>query len=153
MNWEAHNFSPTTTNPWVAYPDTAGSIAIPEEQQPLGIYLFNSATNARYLVYGGAKFPVDSSALNAMGYSSPPQADPPPAIIDNLSTIPVDGTILKEFTGLTIYLVQGGTKHEFPSITSFAGLTYFASHGFSPGDICVLPDGSLSAIPDGSPLS
>jgi NTE family protein len=162
MNWEAHKFSPTTINPWVAYPKPDGSIAVPAEQQPLGMLLLHNTTNALYLIYGGAKFPVTMVQLNAMGYSAPVASDPPSGIIDNLPTISVDGTLLREFSnGLAIYLIEGGKKRliatTFWISQAMAGIPGFSnpfsgSPRLSLGDIGLVPDGSLSAIPDGSPL-
>ena len=56
-----------------------------------------------------------------------------------------DGTLLKELSKPTVYVVYGGAKFGIPSPEVFNAL------GFSWGNIRVVPDGALAPIPNGIP--
>jgi len=104
-----------------------------------------------YVVAGGAKFQFGSMAeYNALGYGSVLWRNVPQAPLDQIGdapgNLPSNGTLLKG-TGANIYLMQGGVRKTFQSMTQFTNL------GYQTSNIVNVSDGPLLALPDGGNLS
>lgn len=68
-----------------------------------------------YIVQGGAKFGFPSwDSLIAMGLTGRDIQVLPAGVVDTIPDVPVDGTLLKEFGGETVYVVQGGARFVVP---------------------------------------
>ncbi len=103
---------------------------------------------AVYVIYGNAKFWIPSpQVFSAMGFNWNNVKVVPDGSLTCMSGVPIDGTLLKEFSTAPVYVMKNGKKCWISSPQVFNRL------GFNWGDVRVVPDGGLSAIPDGPTLT
>jgi hypothetical protein len=110
-----------------------------------GLLLRDPVTRTMYVTCGGAKFPVpDPDTLRAAGGSTAEkEADVPGSILLALSTIPKDGTLLREANSNNVYVIKRGAK------LRIADLRMLNGSGLQSSDVRVLPDDALSHLPYG----
>ena len=60
-----------------------------------------------------------------------------------LSTVPGDGTLVRERSDAAVYVIYGGAKFRVPSAEEFNAL------GYSWADVTVVPNGALTSAPPG----
>jgi hypothetical protein len=110
-----------------------------------GLLLRDPVTRTVYVTCGGAKFPVpDTHFLKAAGGSQADREDDVPAsVLVALSTIPKDGTVLREASSSNIYMIKRGVKLKVPD----AGM--LNDSGFQAADVRVVPDNALNHFPYG----
>lgn len=109
-----------------------------------GVMMREVSAPAVYVMFGGAKFwlSTDEWVRRYGGWDAIKMvAD---GALANVPAAPGEGTLLKEWSSDRVYLMRGGNKCWISSPERFAelGLDWNAVH--------VVPDGGLSAIPDGT---
>jgi len=99
--------------------------------------------------YGGAKFviPADTDVFYGIGALSTRVRFVPIGSLNNISTTPVDGTILQELGTSEVYVLQSGVRYRVMDADSFF------QHGIFEPLIRLVPPMALSLFPDGGPLN
>jgi hypothetical protein len=116
------NQTPAPTYPLVQLPD--GSV-------------MSDATGANlFIVFGGAKFPIDDTFINA---TSPDLSNVSPFISDLPST-PADFTLLREIDRPEVFVVYGGAKFWIPDPPTLHML------GFDFPQVRVIPSGTTAQL-------
>ena len=82
---------------------------------------------------------IPNVSLNAIATGAPLSGPPCPHVL------PPDGTLIRG-SGPEVYVMEGGLKRHVPDLATFAGM------GFLWGNVNLLPDSVLSAIPSGDSL-
>jgi hypothetical protein len=82
---------------------------------------------------------IPNVSLNAIATGTPLSGPPCPHVL------PPDGSLVKG-SGPEVYVMEGGVKRHVPNPATFAGM------GFLWGNVNLLPDSVLSAIPSGVSL-
>ncbi|MFG3604616.1 hypothetical protein [Micromonospora chersina] len=100
-----------------------------------------------YVTYGGHGFHIpDPDTLLRLGFSWADVRVLPRDSLRALRPVPVDGTVLREEHQDPVYLVVDGMLRHVPDPVTFTAL------GLRWDRVGVVPDGSLAALPKGSPL-
>jgi hypothetical protein len=94
--------------------------------------------NDIFVVFGGAKFAVDSA--NSLGLNLANVHMAPATFVDSLSTEPLDGTLLREGGNPRVYVVYGGAKFWIPNPAALSAM------GFNFIEVNVVPPGSLAGL-------
>ena len=100
---------------------------------PVDGTLLGEENGAIWVIFGGARFPVPDPATLARLYGGKPISQLWNGGPETLPAIPVDGTYLREESGIQVYVIQQG--HKVPAQPPYLG----------PVDI--LWDGALAQIP------
>ena len=109
------------------------------------IRAFNDPTV--YVVYGGAKFWItDPAALTALGFSWSDVVVAPSGSLDNVGTVPADGTLLSQLDDPKVYVIEGGQRRWIPDPTTFTTL------GHSWDRVGRVAAGQLNHVPEGPPV-
>ncbi len=96
------------------------------------------------IVYGGARFPIqDVTGLTALGFTPAAVRPVPAGAMAAVSQVPRDYTLLRELSSASIYQVKGGLRCMVPGSQAFNQL------GLVWGNVRVVPDNALAALPDG----
>ena len=116
-----------------------------------GTLLQELGVGSVYVTYGGAKFGVPSAALfNQLGLNWNAIRTVPQGGLAQIPTVPVDGTLLKEYSSPAQYVFYGGARFSIPDPATLLAL------GLGSTPLRVVPDGevvALSAVPvDGTLL-
>jgi len=107
---------------------SANVIAIPADGT-----LLRDEIGSIFVIYGGAKFHVpDPPTLNRL-FPNVPYHQLWNGAFDYIGSIPIDGTLLREESGSTIYIISGGQK----TVTNASGTA----------KVDVLWNGALNQIP------
>jgi hypothetical protein len=97
---------------------------------------------AVYVVYGGAKFWIPSpEVFNRMGFRSDEVQNISDSAIAAIPDVPSDGTLLKEISTPSVYVIQEGVKRHVLSPTSVVTLG---------NKVHIVPDCGLAHIPTGN---
>jgi hypothetical protein len=100
-----------------------------------------------YVAIRGTKFLVTSrEEISALGYSADRMNEVPAGALEAVRDRPPDGTLMRERTGPRVFVYEGGQKRWVtnPQV--------FTRQGYNWKDIKLVPNGSLSDYPDGSPV-
>jgi hypothetical protein len=109
-----------------------------------GVMMREVSAPAVYVIFGGAKFWLSSDEwVRRYGGWDAVKVVADGALA-NVPAVPREGALLKEWSGDRVYLMRGGTKCWIPSPERFAEL------GLDWNAIYLVPDGELTAIPDGA---
>jgi hypothetical protein len=93
-------------------------------------------------VYGGKPFGIPTQqVLIALGLGSTPLHIVPDGAIGALPAVPADGTLLKELSTASEYIVYGGKPFGIPTQQVLIAL------GLGSTPLGVVPDGALGALP------
>ena len=96
-----------------------------------------------FVIYGGARFHIPSpDEFTALGLSWSSIRTVPDGSLSALANVPRDGTLLRERSRPEVYVVFGGARFHIPSPDEFAAL------GLSWSSVRIIPDGSLSGVPN-----
>lgn len=109
-----------------------------------GTLLREAGSEAVFVVYAGAKFPVPSlDALYALGLAAQPVHTIPPGGLSVVPAVPREGAHFQEMSGRQ-WQIAAGAKFALPSPAVIEVLT---ASGALEGGIYVVPDGALDGIP------
>jgi hypothetical protein len=99
------------------------------------------------VVYGGARFWIPNpETLHALGFSWGDVRVVPSGNLNAIGRIPRDGTLLRELTDPTVWVIEAGKRRAFPDPETFRTL------GHSWDRIGLVPDGALAHLPVGNPI-
>jgi len=100
-----------------------------------------------YVVYGGMGFYIPSpEVFDALHLDWSAVRSVPDGSLSGLRNLPRDGTLLKELSNPTVYVVERGKLRGIPSVEEFD------RRGFVWKNVCVVPDQALAPIPKGPDL-
>jgi hypothetical protein len=101
--------------------------------------LLREANGAIWVILGGARFRVPDMATLTRLYPGAQTTDVPTGGINHISTIPIDGTLLREESG-AIWAIFGGGRFHVPDVATLTRL-------FKDSPILELWNGAVGAIP------
>lgn len=93
-------------------------------------------TGAKYFIAGGAKFQIQPSEYTAYTFNFL-RYTVSQSVIDSITDIPYENTLLRERTGSAVYLVMGGRKWHVPTPEEL-------EHWGGASAVDLVPTGSLS---------
>ena len=133
---------------WAAVQTRADSVVAQIGNTPGDRTLLREQNDPKvYVIYGGAKFWIPSSAVfDALGFNWSNVRTVPDGSLAPLSAVPRDETLLKEQNNDSVYLMTGGRRSWVTSPTRFQQLC------LSPENLRIVPDGALAAVPAGPDL-
>lgn len=122
-----------------------GPVAPAPRVYPDRALLREASGSAVYLIVGGAKLHVpDPQQFEAMGLDWNSIRIVRDRTLGTVPDVPADGTLVKELSTDTAYLIEGGQKRPLASPSRVAAL------GRTMAEIQVAPDGSLAGLPTGA---
>jgi hypothetical protein len=123
-----------------AYAQYDGIPVVVQNQLPDGLLLRDPGGEID-VVYGGGRFHIPNMTIfNQMGYKSANVCQLSAGLLAQFSTVPVDGTLLRDPDG-EIDVVQGGKRYHIPNMTEFN------ARGYQIANVHQLWSGGLSALP------
>jgi hypothetical protein len=129
---------------WIS--DTEGRPS-PSFSREDGALLKEESTDPTFVIFGGAKFWIPSPAeFEALGYDSANVKTVPNGGLASITSVPHDGTLLKERSTDPVFLIKGGKKFHISSPTRFHELCLYWEN------LRVVPDAALATIPVGGTL-
>jgi hypothetical protein len=100
------------------------------------------------VTFGGKPFWIPSpEVFTSLGFDWAAVRTIPNGSLANLRSTPRDGTLLREQTNPAVYVALNGKLRQVPSVEEFD------TRGFVWEDVGIVPDGALTDLPKGEPLS
>ncbi len=107
-----------------------------------GLLVRERASSDAFVMVGGARIPVADPA--SIGSRHEDVRTVPHDALRGLATIPDNGSLIREASSSTVYVIEGAIKR----VTTAAA---FDEDGYQRDDIVVVPDGAAALFADGTP--